>query len=70
MYRDVAQWSSIRRRILQDGVSIRQVARETGIEPRGPSARCSITRYRSHMGREAEGIRSSGRISPRSSGWS
>src|SRR4051812_22467400 len=34
MYRDVAQWSSIRRRILQDGVSIRQVARETGISPR------------------------------------
>ena len=31
MYRDVAQWSSIRSRILQDGVSIRQVARETGI---------------------------------------
>ena len=34
MYRDVAQWSSIRRRILQDGVSIRQVARETGISPK------------------------------------
>ena len=33
MYRDVAQWSSIRRRILQDGVSMRQVARETGISP-------------------------------------
>ena len=34
MYRDVAQWSSIRRRILQDGVSIRRVARETGISPK------------------------------------
>jgi transposase len=34
MYRDAAQWLSIRRRILQDGVSIRQVARETGISPR------------------------------------
>lgn len=34
MYRDVAQWSSIRRRILRDGISIRQVARETGIDPR------------------------------------
>ena len=34
MYRDVAQWSSIRRQILQDGVSIRQVARETGISPK------------------------------------
>jgi transposase-like protein len=34
MYRDVAQWSSIRRRILQDGVSMRQVARETGISPK------------------------------------
>ena len=31
MYRDVAQWSSIRRRILQDGVSIRQITREMGI---------------------------------------
>jgi transposase len=34
MYRDVAQWSSIRRRILRDGVSIRQVTRETGISPK------------------------------------
>ena len=34
MYRDVAQWSSIRRRILQDGISIRQIARETGISPK------------------------------------
>ena len=33
MYRDMAQWSSIRRWILQDGVSMRQVARETGISP-------------------------------------
>ncbi len=31
MYRDVAQWSSIRRQILREGVSIRQVVRETGI---------------------------------------
>ena len=31
MYRDVAQWSGIRRRILRDGASIRQVVRETGI---------------------------------------
>lgn len=31
MYRDVAQWTGIRRRILRDGVSIRQVGRETGI---------------------------------------
>jgi transposase len=31
MYRDVAQWSSVRHQILQDGVSIRQVARERGI---------------------------------------
>ena len=31
MYRDVAQWSSIRHRILRKGVSIRQVVRETGI---------------------------------------
>src|SRR4051794_29442885 len=31
MYRDVAQWTGIRRRILREGVSIRQVGRETGI---------------------------------------
>src|SRR5215210_3095138 len=34
MYRDVAQWSSIRRQMLRDGVPIRQVARETGISPK------------------------------------
>jgi transposase len=34
MYRDMVQWSSTRRRILRDGISIRQVARETGIDPR------------------------------------
>ncbi len=31
IYRDVAQWSGIRRRILRDDASIRQVVRETGI---------------------------------------
>ena len=31
MYRDVAQWSSIRDQVLRKGVSIRQVVRETGI---------------------------------------
>ncbi len=31
MYRDAAQWSGIRRRLLRDGASIRQVVRETGI---------------------------------------
>jgi transposase len=31
MYRDVAQWSTIRDRILKKGISIRQVSRETGI---------------------------------------
>jgi transposase len=31
MYSDVAQWSSIRRRILREGVSIQQVVCETGI---------------------------------------
>jgi transposase len=31
MYRDVAQWAGIRRRILREGASIRQVVRETGI---------------------------------------
>src|SRR4051794_32855054 len=34
MYRDVAQWAKIRRRILVEGVSQRQVARETGISPK------------------------------------
>ena len=31
MYRDVAQWLTIRDRILRKGISIRQVSRETGI---------------------------------------
>ena len=31
MYRDLVQWSGIRRLILREGVSIRQVVRETGI---------------------------------------
>ena len=34
MYRDVAQWAKVRRRILVEGVSQRQVARETGISPK------------------------------------
>src|SRR5665647_2656294 len=33
MYRDIVQWSKIRDRILVDGISRRQVARETGISP-------------------------------------
>jgi transposase len=33
MYRDIVQWSKIRNRILVDGISRRQVARETGISP-------------------------------------
>ena len=31
MYRDVAQWSGIRDKVLRKGVSIRQIVRETGI---------------------------------------
>jgi transposase len=31
MYRDIAQWATIRRRVLVEGVSRRQIARETGI---------------------------------------
>jgi transposase len=34
MYRDLAQWSSIRNQILRKGLSIRKVARETGIDQR------------------------------------
>src|SRR4051794_4899463 len=34
MYRDLALWSRIRKEVLRKGVSIRQVARETGIDPR------------------------------------
>jgi hypothetical protein len=31
MYRDLAQWTSIRSRVLRKGALIRQVVRETGI---------------------------------------
>ena len=31
MYHDVAQWTMIRRKVLEDGVSRRQLARETGL---------------------------------------
>ena len=34
MYRDVAQWSDIRNQLLRKGASIRQVARETGVNPK------------------------------------
>ncbi len=34
MYRDAGQWSDIRNRILRKGASIRQVARETGVNPK------------------------------------
>jgi hypothetical protein len=34
MYRDVVQWTKIRNRIQVDGISRRQVARETGISPK------------------------------------
>ena len=34
MYRDVVQWVEVRRRILKDGVSQRQVCRDTGIDSR------------------------------------
>jgi len=34
MYRDVAQWSDIRDRVLRNGVSIQKVACETGISPK------------------------------------
>lgn len=31
MYRDIAQWTMVRRKVLEEGVSRRQIARETGI---------------------------------------
>ena len=31
MYRDMQQWADIRRRVLQEGVSKRQILRETGM---------------------------------------
>lgn len=34
MYRDVVQWSRIRHRVLVDGISQRQIARESGISPK------------------------------------
>ena len=69
MYRDVAQWSSIRHRILQDGISIRQVVRETGIS-RKTVRKMLDQPLPKPYGPRAEGTRSSGHISPRSSGWS
>jgi transposase/transposase-like protein len=34
VYRDVGQWLDIRHRILMQGISVRRVARETGIDPK------------------------------------
>ena len=34
MYREIAQWRQIRRRVLVDGTPKKQVARETGISRR------------------------------------
>jgi DNA-binding CsgD family transcriptional regulator len=34
MYRDVAQWLTIRHRVLVGGIPQRQIARETGISPK------------------------------------
>lgn len=34
MYRDVAQWLKVRHRAQVDGISHRQIARETGISPK------------------------------------
>ena len=31
MFRDMEQWNRIRQRVLRDGVSIRQIQRETGL---------------------------------------
>src|SRR5690348_4159210 len=55
MYRDVAQWAAIRRRILVEGASQRQIARETGISravirrmlahPHPPPHRAGSRRY-------------------------
>src|SRR5271165_3507164 len=32
MYRDPVQWAEIRKRIIKEGASIRQISRETGID--------------------------------------
>src|SRR5829696_3982034 len=63
MYRDVAQWTGIRRRILRDGVSISQVVRETGIS--GKTV-CKMLKHPlpNDTGQGAGGIQSSGRTPP------
>ena len=63
MYRDVVQWVEVRRRVLKDGVSQRQVCRDTGIDSK-PSGRYWLILFRSHMGREVNEIRSLDRMRP------
>jgi hypothetical protein len=48
MYRDVAQWSKIRNRILVDGISRRQVVRETGISSKTVSKMMAHTHPQPH----------------------
>ena len=52
MYRDVAQWAKIRHRILVEGVSQRQVVRETGI------SRVTIRKMLAHSHPQSYGPRS------------
>ena len=52
MYRDVTQWSNIRRQILQKGVPIRQIVRETGI------SRMTVRKMRDHPLPKSYGPRS------------
>jgi transposase len=51
MYRDVVQWSKIRHRILVDGISRRQVVRETGISSQTVSKMLAHTHPQPHAPR-------------------
>ena len=67
MYRDMEQWSVIRRRVLQEGVSKRQILRETGMHwltlekiltnSRPPGYRMQELRDRPKLGRYVDRIR-------------
>ncbi len=66
MFRDMEQWNRIRQRVLRDGVSIRQIQRETGLHfetvkkilahPQPPDFACPL-RGRPKLGMFMERIR-------------
>ena len=44
MYHDVAQWTMVRRKVLEEGVSRRQLARQTGLS-RKTIRKCFCTSF-------------------------